>query len=209
MSKKDPRVDAYILLSGEFAKPILRHFRALVHKTCKESVETIKWGFPHFMYKGKNMCYMASFKKHCAIGFWKAALMKQSEDLLKQAAREEAMGHLGKISNIKDLPKAAILTSLIKEAMRVNELGLKVPTPAKPAKKMAVKVPSYLNAAFTTHSLAAKQFALFSPSQKKEYVSWLEEAKTESTRLKRLEIALTWISEGKDRHWKYKKSNSL
>jgi|JI8StandDraft_1071087.scaffolds.fasta_scaffold164394_1 uncharacterized protein YdeI (YjbR/CyaY-like superfamily) len=205
MSKKDPRVDAYILKSGDFAKPILEYFRALVHKTCKESVETIKWGFPHFMYKGKNMCYMASFKKHCAIGFWKAALMKQSEDLLKQAAREESMGHLGKISTINDLPKAAMITSLIKEAMRVNELDMKVPKHTKPSKKAVLKVPTFLSDALFHHPDAAKQFALFSPSQKKEFVNWLEEAKTESTRLKRLDTALTWMSEGKDRHWKYKK----
>lgn len=205
MSKKDTRVDTYILKSGDFAKPILEYFRALVHKTCEESVETIKWGFPHFMYKGKNMCYMASFKKHCAIGFWKAALMKQSEDLLNQAAREESMGHLGKILTVKDLPKAAVITSLIKEAMRVNELDSKVPKRSKPLNKKELKIPVFFKEALSKHPQAAKQFVLFSPSQKKEYVSWLEEAKTESTRIKRLDTALTWMSEGKDRHWKYKK----
>ncbi len=40
--------------------------------------------------------------------------------------------------------------------------------------------------------------------REKEYVTWLEEAKTETTRNKRLETAMEWISEGKSRHWKYK-----
>ena len=34
----------------------------------------MKWGFPHFMYKGILGC-MASFKHHCAFGFWKGALV--------------------------------------------------------------------------------------------------------------------------------------
>jgi hypothetical protein len=70
MSTRDPRVDRYIEKSAEFAKPILNHVRELVHSACPDVEETIKWGFPHFMYKG-ILCSMASFKQHCASGFWK------------------------------------------------------------------------------------------------------------------------------------------
>ncbi len=76
MAKKDARIDAYIKNSEEFAKPILAHFRALIHKACPDVEETMKWSFPHFDYKGEMMCSMASFKEHCAFGFWKTSLMK-------------------------------------------------------------------------------------------------------------------------------------
>jgi hypothetical protein len=36
--------------------------------------EDMKWGSPHFMYKGM-MCAMASFKQHAAFGFWKGSLV--------------------------------------------------------------------------------------------------------------------------------------
>jgi hypothetical protein len=75
MSKKDLRIDLYISKSADFAKPILLHLRELVHTACPDVVETIKWGMPSFDYKGP-MCSMASFKQHCAFGFWKASLMK-------------------------------------------------------------------------------------------------------------------------------------
>nr|WP_231635098.1 YdeI/OmpD-associated family protein [Pedobacter sp. PACM 27299] len=53
---------------------------------------------------------------------------------------------------------------------------------------------------------AAKQhFENFSYSQKKEYLEWITEAKSEDTRQKRLSTALEWISEGKSRNWKYKR----
>ena len=48
-------------------------------------------------------------------------------------------------------------------------------------------------------------FYAFSNSQQKEYVEWIEEAKTETTRIKRLETMLEWVSEGKIRNWKYVK----
>ena len=95
MAKKDARVDNYIAKSADFAKPVLNHLRALVHKACPAAEETIKWSFPHFDYKGEMMCRMASFKQHCAFGFWKAALMKDPA-LLNIAKSETAMGHLGR-----------------------------------------------------------------------------------------------------------------
>lgn len=36
MPNVEPRVDAYIERSAEFAKPILRHIRKLVHAACPE-----------------------------------------------------------------------------------------------------------------------------------------------------------------------------
>ncbi|MBI1804045.1 MAG: DUF1801 domain-containing protein [Ignavibacteriae bacterium] len=76
MGKKDRRVDAYIARSADFAKPILKHLRELVHHGCPESEETIKWGFPSFDYKGP-FCSMAAFKQHCVFGFWNAGFNEQ------------------------------------------------------------------------------------------------------------------------------------
>ena len=74
MGTKDPRVDAYIEKAGDYARPILKKLRAVVHKGCPEVTETIKWGMPSFEYKGP-FCGMAAFKKHCVFGFWKSALL--------------------------------------------------------------------------------------------------------------------------------------
>src|ERR1700741_5134526 len=78
MATKDPRVDAYIAKSADFAKPILKHLRKIVHAGCPEAVEIIKWSMPHFDYKGV-MCGMGAFKEHCSFGFWKEALILESD----------------------------------------------------------------------------------------------------------------------------------
>jgi uncharacterized protein YdeI (YjbR/CyaY-like superfamily) len=205
MGKKDPRMDAYIERSADFAKPVLKHFRNLVHKTCPDVEETMKWSFPHFDYKGGMMCSMASFKQHCAISFWKASLMKDSEKLIGMAKSEEAMRHLGRITSLKDLPKDPVLAKYIREAMKMNEEGIKLSPKAKPAAKKELEIPAYFTKALSKNKKAMKTFEEFSYTNKKEYVLWITEAKSEKTRNSRLETAIEWMSEGKIRNWKYLK----
>ena len=52
---------------------------------------------------------------------------------------------------------------------------------------------------------ALASFDAFSYSKKKDYVEWLNEAKTDATRKKRLETAVEWIAQGKGRNWKYER----
>ena len=42
MGTRDPRVDAYIARSAEFARPILTHLRDTVHAACPGVEETMK-----------------------------------------------------------------------------------------------------------------------------------------------------------------------
>lgn len=194
----DRRVDEYISKSAEFAKPILIHLRQLVHKTCPDVQEMIKWGFPHFDYKGP-MCHMASFKKHCAFGFWKAALMKD-KSLMENAKSETSMGHLGRITSLKDLPSDKNLIAFIKEAMKLNDAGVKVTSVKKPSVKKEIKIPEDFIASLKKNKKALATFEKFSPSHKREYVEWIVEAKRDETRKKRIEQAIKWMSEGKPRN---------
>ncbi len=201
MGKKDPRIDAYIAKSQEFAKPILEHFRGLVHKACPDVEEKIKWGFASFDYKGP-FCTMAAFKQHCAIGFWKAALMKDLK-LIQNAKAETAMGHLGKITSLKDLPADKVLISYLKEAAKLNDDGIKLPVKSKPKEKKELVVPDYFLKLLKKNKAAFETFNNFSYSHKKEYVEWITEAKTDETRNKRMATSIEWLKEGKPRNWKY------
>ena len=200
MPSTDPRIDAYIEKSADFARPILEHLRTLVHKACPEVEETWKWSFPHFMYKGM-LCSMAAFKQHATFGFWKQSLLEQEAF----PAEKTAMGSFGKIGSVKDLPPDKVLISLIQQAVELNEKGINVQKPKKPAVKTEVVVPADLAAALAKHKKAKVQFEKFSNSHRKEYVMWITEAKTEPTRLKRLATTIEWLSEGKSRNWKYEK----
>ncbi|MBX2907207.1 MAG: YdeI/OmpD-associated family protein [Taibaiella sp.] len=207
MSTYDPRVDAYIEKSADFAKPILSHLRDLIHTACPDVVETWKWSFPNFDYNGSTICNMAAFKQHCSFGFWKASIMEDPDGILTVTERE-AMGHLGKITSLGDLPKDAILKKYIKQAMKLNDEGVKKASPRKVVsdkEKAALKTPPDFAALLKQNKVAEKVFSDFSYSHRKEYIAWFDEAKTDATRAKRMTQALEWIAEGKSRNWKYQR----
>lgn len=201
MPKKDHRVDAYIQDAAPFSKPILKHLRALIHKTCPQVEETLKWGFPHFMYGGKILCGMGAFKAHCTFGFWNGRLIVDDDG----SRAKVAMGQMGRITRVQDLPAKTVLASYIKQAMKLNEAG------ASPAKRVAkhskppVRTPADLMRALRANKKALATFDGFSPSHKREYVEWIAGAKTEETRERRLETAIEWMAEGKSRNWKYQR----
>ena len=198
MAAFDPRIDAYIEKSADFAQPILQHVRAAVHEACPEVEETIKWGFPHFMYHGM-FCSMAAFKQHCAFGFWKAKQMAELSE-----TPETAMGDFGRITRIRDLPGKAVLKRLIRQAMQLNASPVSEPVAkTKRVAKPAPAAPEVFLKALAKNRKAWTTFENFSPSHQREYIEWILEAKREETVKKRIDASIEMLSEGKARNWKY------
>jgi uncharacterized protein YdeI (YjbR/CyaY-like superfamily) len=199
MGKKDPRIDAYIAKSADFAQPILKHLRKLVHQADPRIEETLKWGMPSFTHEG-IVCQMAAFKQHAAFGFWKNKLILDA----KARRMDVAMGSFGRITNRKDLPSDAKLIAYIKKAVKLNQEGVKVPGRAK-RKATPLRVPAYLSAALKASPKAAATFKALSASHHNEYVEWIAGAKQQATRDKRLATALQWLAQGKNYNWRYEK----
>jgi uncharacterized protein YdeI (YjbR/CyaY-like superfamily) len=199
MASKDPRVDAYIAKQKPFAQPILKRIRQAVHTGCPDVTETIKWGVPAFEYKGP-MCGMAAFKAHCLMGFWKGTLVKSMpKDRVTQAG-----GGWGRFESIDDLPDLKLIVRMVKEAVALNDAGIKIPRAVKPAKP-PLKAPGDMLAAIKKDRKAGAAWAGFSPSAQRDYVEWITQAKSDDTRARRLQTAVEWIAEGKRRNWKYER----
>lgn len=198
MAKQDPRVDAYIAKSAEFAKPILNHIRRVVHLAAPQIEETLKWSMPHFVYKG-TVCSMAAFKEHCGLSFWKSALVLGDKN-----ESGAGMGQFGKITSIADLPPEKELIAHIKKAVELNEEGIKPPRRA-PAPREELVVPEDLIAELKKNKKALTAFENFSYSHKKEYVKWVVEAKREETRRKRIVATAERLASGKSRNWEYER----
>jgi uncharacterized protein YdeI (YjbR/CyaY-like superfamily) len=200
MGTRDPRIDAYIAKSADFARPILTHIRDAVHSACPDVEETMKWSFPHFMYKGM-LCSMAAFKEHCAFGFWKGALV--TGDTTKGT---EAMGNFGRITKVSELPSKSAFAGYVKKAMQLNEENVPRPKTKVPkAPRKEIPVPGYFASALAKNRKAQATFDAFSPSHRRDYLEWITEAKQPETRERRMAQAIEWLSEGKSRNWKYEK----
>jgi uncharacterized protein YdeI (YjbR/CyaY-like superfamily) len=202
----NPRIDAYIAKSQPFAQPILNHIRELVHKACPGVVEAIKWSRPFFEYKGVILGNMSAFKEHCSFGFWGeeiAEVLRQQKVL-----QPDAMGSLGRITRLEDLPSSKQMLSLLRQAVAFIESGQYTsPISARQkvvkAPKPALEAPPAFTRALKSSKKASAVFAQFSPSCKREYIEWIADAKRDETRDKRIATAIEWISEGKQRQWKY------
>ena len=202
----DPRIDAYIAKSQPFAQPILNHLRELVHKACPGVVEAIKWSRPFFEYKGVILGNMSAFKEHCSFGFWGeeiSAVLREAKVL-----KPDAMGSLGRLTRMEDLPSDKEMLALLRKAVAFIDSG-QYTSPIAARNKVvkapaaAIEAPPEFTKALKANRKASAAFAAFSPSCKREYVEWIADAKRAETRDKRIATAIDWISEGKQRNWKY------
>lgn len=203
MKNFNSKVDEYIAQSAAFAKPILAHWRQLIHDSCPDVEEAIKWGFPHFDYKGDFMCVIAAYKSHCSLTFLKAELMNDPR-LKESKTLKPIQRFLGKVTNLSDLPPDEEFIGLLKEAMVLNEKGIKIIAP-KSDKPKVLETPDYFLEELAGNPKAKEIFENKSDSFRKDYIIWFSDAKTDVTRQKRMEEALAWIAEGKGRFWKYQK----
>lgn len=191
--KSDPRIDAYIARAQPFAQPLLHKVRERMHAVVPDIEETMKWSHPTYCRNGKIVLGMASFKAHAALNFWRG---KE----LGFETKDGAMGQLGKLTSVDDLP--ADLDAMIS---RAAELSGTAPAPRKTKHKPKPEPALHPEFAEALAKAPKARATLdgFPPSAQREYLEWVGEAKHDSTRQKRIVDAVQWLSEGKRRHWKY------
>lgn len=199
---RDDRIDSYIASRADFARPILAHLRALVHRACPAAEETLRWSMPSFSYRGKILAQMAAFKAHASFGFWHG-------EAAGAAAKDGAMGQFGRITSLADLPGDDDLIAMIRAAAARIDEGPASPTPRKTkaatATPAAIDMPDDLATALTAAGARAS-FDAMPPGARREYLAWVTEAKRPETRARRIETTAAQVAEGKPLHWKYQRS---
>lgn len=202
MTDAAQKIDAYIAGAQPFAQPILWSLRAQVVAALPEAEEAIKWGMPAFLYKGKILCSMAAFKAHATFGFWHGDMVTGGND-----GRMAAMGDLGKITSVDDLPDPATMAAWFAKAKQLIDEGVKPPHldgRSKHPKPDVAMVPA-LQAALDGNAAARTTWGAFPPSCRREYLEWISDAKREETRDKRIATTIVQLAEGKKLNWKYEK----
>jgi uncharacterized protein YdeI (YjbR/CyaY-like superfamily) len=208
MPATNPKVDAYIAKAKPFAQPILTHIRKIVHSACPGVEETIKWSRPFFEYKGVILGNMSAFKEHCSFGFWGqeiGAILREAG-----AVKDGAMGSLGRITSVATLPPEKQLLAWVRQAAKFVDSGqytspIAARSKVVKAPRPALKIPPHFTKALNQNLKARSAFAAFSPSCKREYIEWIADAKRTETRDQRIQTAIDWIAEGKQRNWRYQK----
>ena len=203
MGRRIAAVDAYIARQRPFAIPILERLRDLVHEFCPEAEEVIKWGMPHFEYKGP-FAGMAAFKAHATFGFWKDSLLRRGGRPLGRS-REKAMGSFGRLASVDDLPTKREMGALVRRAMKLNDERVKLPQRSGPRKPVVVRPPAWFLAAVRANRKALATWQALPPGHRRQYLEWVREAKTEPTRQRRMATTVEWLAAGRRLDWKYEK----
>ena len=192
----DLRIDAYIAKSAPFARQILTHVRSRVHAAAPEAEETMKWSAPSFTIDGKILLVMAAFKAHAALNFWRG------QEIGDGTPKAGAMGQFGKLTSVGDLPSDKELDAIIREAAALARTA-PAPRKTKHEPKAAPELHPELAKALAANPNSKAVFDSFPPSAQRDYLEWINEAKQDATRQKRIDTAIEWLAEGKRRHWKY------
>lgn len=192
---EDDRITAYIDAAQPFAQPILHHVRQLVHQAVPDVQEAMKWSMPFFTLAGRDVAMMAAFKAHAGVGIFDGSPMGGGE----------AMGNVGKLASVDDLPDDAEMIARLQSAAELAKAG----KPARPQKAAAPKpevaMPDDMAAALAADSRALENFGAFPPGARREYIEWVVSAKQSATRAKRIETTVAQAAEGKKMGWKYER----
>lgn len=188
-SKFDPnatkRIDEYIESSADFAKSICLKLREIIHKADPEIIEDWKWG-PNFNKAGM-ICGFGAFKKHVNFFFFKGSLMSDADKIFSEGeANKNTRGM--KFSSVDEVNER-ILIKYLKEAVKLNISG------AKPVEKQ-ITIADDFKSALRKNKLL-EPFEKMAFTHRKEYIQWIDDAKKLETRERRLQKAITMISEGK------------
>ena len=162
--------------------------------------ETIKWGAPCYVYNGQNVVGLSGFKSYFGLWFHQGALLADKDKVLINAQEGKTKGMRQWRMGSKSEIKPAQIKRYVKEAMALAKSDIKI----APARGKPVVVPAALKKALAANKKAAAAFAELTPGRKREYTDYVDEAKLEETKLRRVEKILPMIAAGKGLNDKYR-----
>jgi len=171
------RIDKFIKEAPTFARPICKRLRDIIHKTDPEIIEDWKWG-PNFNKKGM-VCGFGAFKNHVSLAFFKGALMKDPRGILIYGTSNR-LTRAVQFTSEYDLDEDTLI-EYIREAVLINEKGIKSPPPTK-----VISIPEDLLNALNRNHAAKENFINLAYTYRKEYVDWVESARRPKTRENRI-----------------------
>jgi uncharacterized protein YdeI (YjbR/CyaY-like superfamily) len=179
-----------------FAQVICKRLRKIILSADPELIEDWKWG-PNYYLNGM-VCGYWGFKKHVSFVFFQGSLLKDKKKILLENPGNVHNRHI-KFTDVKQIDDKVILEYLF-EAIDNNRNGLKIIE----TKDKTIITPDDVVKALKKAKVLA-YFDSLAFSHRKEYVQWIESAKKEETRTKRIEQAIEKLLDKQMIHDKYKK----
>ncbi len=156
--------------------------------------EDFKWMHPCYTYKGSNIVLIHGFKEYCALLFFKGVLMKDEKGILIQQTENVQDRRQIRFTNLAEIQKLKpVLKAYIKEAIKIEESGLKVEF----KRTEDFLMPEEFQHRLETDKVLQKAFDGLTPGRKRGYLLYFSAARQAKTRESRIEKYLPKILAGK------------
>lgn len=194
MSKKNPEVDAFIERAKQWQGETKKLRSILLG--CGLG-ETVKWGKPCYTHDDANVAIIQGFKEHCAVMFFKGALLKDPHGHLvppgehSQAAMRMQVTSLTQIKELEP-----VLKGFVEQAVALEDAGLRVEF----KEKRELELPEELHARLAGDADLSAAFDALTPGRRRGYVLYFMGAKQATTRATRIEKCVERILAGKGLH---------
>jgi uncharacterized protein YdeI (YjbR/CyaY-like superfamily) len=162
--------------------------------------KSIKWGAEVFTWEGKNVVSYGGFKDYFAVWFYNGVFLRDTYKVLINAQEGKTKClRQWRFTSVKEIDEKKIL-EYVNEAIEIEKMGLKMP----PDKFAPVTPPQWLAGVLKNDKAFKSAFERLTPGRQKEYIIYLNEAKQEATKLKRLDKIKPMILNGIGLNDKYR-----
>ena len=187
----NPKVDAFLLNTKKWREE-LTILRSIVMDSGLG--EELKWGAPCYVHEQANVIIIQGFKDYFALMFFKGALMKDPQDLLRKPGENTQSGRQIRMTSMDEmLGQEEVLRAYIQDAIAVEKAGVKVVV----KKTEEYPVPSELEESFAANNDLQHAFYGLTPGRQRAYLLHFAEAKQSATRKARIEKYTSRILKGK------------
>lgn len=191
MNPTHPKVDRYIERSEQWHHE-LTALRNLILSF--EFEETFKWGVPCYTYQHKNILLIHTFKKYCAVLFFKGALLEDPEGILVQQTKNTQAARQLRFTSLEQVEaQKATIRAFIDKAIAVEDAGLEVVF----KETEAFEVPPEFETILAQNPALRPAFEALTPGRRRGYLLHFSAAKQSKTRTARIEKSIPRILEGK------------
>ncbi|WP_420539088.1 YdeI/OmpD-associated family protein [Paenibacillus polymyxa] len=187
----NPKVDVYLGKVNKW-KAEMEKLRAIM-LDC-QLTEELKWGKPCYMFQNSNIAIIQGFKEHCALMFFKGALLKDPKGILIKPGEDTQAGRQIRFTNVEEIVEMeTILKAYIIEAVEVEKAGLKVDF----KKNTELIFPEEFQAKLDENPALKTAFAALTPGRQRAYIMHFSAPKQSKTRESRIEKCMQDILAGK------------
>ncbi len=185
---KDPNVDEFILSADHWSAEMACLRRILLDCLL---IETYKWRMPIYTVGTKNVLGITPLKDHCALNFFKGALLQDEDHVLIKPGEHTQLGRWMKFDSLGDIQsKEDLIKAYVIEAIEVEKLGIKMETSTE------IPHPEELKAIFSKKPALEAAFEKLTPGRQRAYLRFFSDGKQSETRTSRIEKNEKYILKG-------------